>query len=409
MNKYLYGTAVSALLFTLAPNAQASQTDPVRNIESYALGKDVAGYVPSYSAQTVKKNYAALVLETYTQTHKDAQVMQKAIAAFLANPSQDNLHVARNSWLNARVSYLQTEAFRFYEGPIDYADDKTGEEGPEGRLNAWPLNEAFIDYVEGNANSGLINDTSFEVTAETIRAKDQVEDESDATTGFHAIEFLLWGQDLNSTSPGNRPWTDYVAEKGNNDRRRVYLQTVTNMLVEDLAFLVSAWSADTPDSYGSTFKAMNDKEALGRILTALATLSEFELAAERIETGLDSGDPEDEQSCFSDNTLNDFIYDQRGIRNVYFGSYGNVSGAGIDSLVAELAPALNIRMIAALNRVEDAMSRMPYPYDATLASPEGSPQRAAAESVIDALHNQSDVLKDIGKLLGVKVIVPVDG
>lgn len=409
MNKYFYGTALSALLIALAPTVQASQTDPVRNIESYGIGKDVAGYVPNYSAQAVKKNYAALVFETYLQSHEDARIMQKAIAAFVANPSQDNLNIARNSWLNARVSYLQTEAFRFYEGPIDFADDETGDEGPEGRLNAWPLNEAFIDYVEGNANSGLINDTSFKLTAETIRAKDQVEDESDATTGFHAIEFLLWGQDLNSTSPGNRPWTDYIAGKDNSDRRRVYLQTVTNMLVEDLAFLVEAWSNDNTGNYGSAFTALEDKEALGRILTALATLSEFELAAERIATGLDSGDQEDEQSCFSDNTLNDFIYDQRGIRNVYFGSYGNVSGAGIDSLVAELAPALNIRMIAALNKVDDAMSRMPYPYDATLASPQGSPERTAAESVIDALHNQSDALKEIGKLLGVKVIVPVDG
>ncbi|MEH6545357.1 MAG: imelysin family protein [Sneathiella sp.] len=409
MNNYLYGTAFSVLLFTLAPGAQASQTDPVRNIESYALGDKIAGYVPSYSALAVKNNYAVLVLETYTQAHKDSQVMQKTIAAFLANPSQYTLQSARSSWLNARVSYLQTEAFRFYEGPIDYANEETGEEGPEGRLNAWPLNEAFIDYVEGNANSGLVNDVSFEVSAETIRAMDQVEDESDATTGFHAIEFLLWGQDMNLTSPGNRSWKDYRAGEGNNDRRRIYLQTVTTMLVEDLDSLVVAWSADNPDSYGSTFKALDDKEALGRILTALATLSEFELAAERIATGLDSGDQEDEQSCFSDNTLNDFIYDQRGIRNVYFGSYGNISGAGIDSLVAKLAPALNIKMIAALNKVEDAMSRMPYPYDATLASPEGSPQRAAAESVIDALYNQSDVLKDIGKLLGVKVIVPVDG
>lgn len=409
MKTVMYGTALFALLMVTTPIVNASQTDPVRDIESYTLDKDVAGYIPSYSASAVINNYAALVLATYEQSHKGAKDMQSAIAALLENPSQNTLNTARNSWLNARVSYLQTEAFRFYEGPIDFVDDDTGAEGPEGRLNAWPLNEAFIDYVEGNAKSGLINDMSFEVTAETIRAKDQVEDESDATTGFHAIEFLLWGQDLNSTSAGNRSWSDYVIGNYNNDRRRLYLQTVTDMLVEDLGTLVDAWSAGDPDNYASTFKAMDDKEALGRILTSLATLSEFELAAERLATGLDSGDQEDEQSCFSDNTLNDFIYDQRGIRNVYFGSYGKVSGAGLSSLVADLAPALNVKMIAALNNVDDAMVKMPYPYDAILISPDGSSERIAAEAVIVALYSQSDVLKEIGKLLGVKVVVPVDG
>ena len=48
--------------------------------------------------------------------------------------------------------YSPTEVFRFYGGPID--DDN----GPEGLLNAWPLDEVFIDYVLGNPDAGIIND-----------------------------------------------------------------------------------------------------------------------------------------------------------------------------------------------------------------------------------------------------------
>jgi putative iron-regulated protein len=181
------------------------------------------------------------------------------------------------------------------------------------------------------------------------------------------------------------------------------------MLIDDLDSLVVAWNTNNPDSYAAKFKDFSDQEALGRILTSLATLSEFELAAERVATGLDSGDQEDEQSCFSDNTLNDIIFDQRGIRNVYFGNYGKVSGMGIDSLVASLAPSLDTKMIAALNHTDETISQLNYPYDSILASDASSPARAEAEAVIKALQAQSDVMKEIGMLLGVKVVVPTGG
>jgi len=409
MKKSILYASVSCIVLTLASVGHASQTDPVRNISSYALDKEAAGYVPEYDAYPVIANYATLVAANYQQALVDAKELQAAIGVLLENPSAETLNAAKNAWINARTSYLQTEAFRFYEGPIDFVDEKSGKEGPEGSLNAWPMNEGFIDYVEGNPKAGIINDTSLDITAKSIREKDQVEDEADVTTGYHAVEFLLWGQDMNNAAPGNRPYTDYVVGKGNNDRRRLYLQTITDMIVQDLDGLVIAWNASDPDSYAAKFKGYSDREALGRILTSLATLSEFELALERIATGLDSKDQEDEQSCFSDNTLNDIIYDQRGIRNVYFGSYGDVSGPGLDSLVSRLAPDLNTRMIAALNQTDAAIAKLEYPFDSILKSMPNSRARTEAEAVVTALQAQSDVLKDIGKLLGVKVVVPTGG
>ncbi|TNE34929.1 MAG: iron-regulated protein [Alphaproteobacteria bacterium] len=404
----LFATA-SMMALLVATGAQASQTDPVRNISSYALDKDAAGYVPDYDAGPIIATYAKLVHANYKQALSDGKDLQAAVEAMLKDPTQDSMNAARNAWINARTSYLMTEAFRFYEGPIDFVNEKTGEEGPEGRLNAWPINEGFIDYTKGNPKGGIINNPKIKITEKSIHENDQVKDEADVTTGYHAIEFLLWGQDMNPTAPGNRPVSDYTPGKGNNDRRRLYLSTVTKMVTEDLDYLVKAWAPGNGDNYAAKFIAMGDKEALGRILTSLATLSEFELAAERIATGLDSGDQEDEQSCFSDNTLNDIIFDERGIRNVYFGSYPDVEGPGIDSLVEKLAPGLNAKMIAALNKSEGAISNLNYPYDSILVSPEGSKARNEAELVIQALQAQSDVVKEIGKLLGVKVVVPTGG
>ena len=71
--------------------------------------------------------------------------------AFLADPNETTLAAAKEAWLAAQEPYGQTEAYRFYGGPIDDAD------GPEPLLNAWPLDEAYVDYVEGAPEAGIIN------------------------------------------------------------------------------------------------------------------------------------------------------------------------------------------------------------------------------------------------------------
>jgi len=349
--------------------------------------------------------YSTLVYESYKASHAAAVTLQKSIDAFLANPTAVTLARARFAWMNARIPYLQTETFRFYDGPIDFADAAKNEEGPEGHINAWPLNEAFIDYVKGKPNSGLINDGKVKLTAAAILEKDQASDEADVTTGWHAIEFLLWGQDMSATGPGDRKASDYTPGKGNNDRRRLYLKTVTGMLVDDLAGLVKAWEPGKSDNYAAKFAALDQREALGRIITGMAMLAGHELMSERLAVALDSGDQEDEHSCFSDTTRNDFIYDVRGIRNVWFGDVGSYNGAGIDELLGKVDPALNAKVIGLLNRAEAAVAALPQPFDQVLASPKGSPERKTAEEAVAAFRDLAAALKDAGGKLGVLISV----
>ena len=201
-------------------------------------------------------------------------MMQVAITAFLDNPNETTHKAAQDAWVQARQSYLQTEAFRFYEGPIDFVDAKTGEEGPEGRINAWPMNEAFIDYVKEKPDSGLINNPKFEISIAAIMENDQVTDEADVTTGWHAIEFLLWGQDFNNEGPGQRSFEDFIPNQNNNDRRRQYLTLVTQQLVSDLSFLESEWKPNA-QNYRAKFLKGDPKATVGKIFTALATLQLF--------------------------------------------------------------------------------------------------------------------------------------
>ena len=362
----------------------------------------------SYGATLEILGYTRLVRASYERAYEEARKMRTAINAFLDNPTEENLAKARKAWIDARPSYLVTEAFRFYQGPIDFADEETGEEGPEAHINAWPLNEAYIDYVKGDADAGIIHDTSIPINDKTILGHDQTEDEADVTTGWHAIEFLLWGQDLSADGPGARPASDYTPGDKYNDRRREYLKTATQMMVKNLSWLVMSWDMDNPNAYASDFLKLPQKEALGRILTGMATLSGFELASERMAVALDSGDQEDEQSCFSDNTNADFIYDQKGIANIWYGEMGDQEFAGIQDLVARVDPELEKKVTAQIEKTTKAIAAIPHPIDQVLASPKGSEGRKKMEAAVNDLVEQGNMLVEVGKALGVKIAVATE-
>ena len=346
--------------------------------------------------------YAHLVYENYLDSWDRAQRLSSAIDSLLDNPNAQTLEAARMAWLASREPYGQTEAFRFYGGPIDYFDEEAGVEGPEGRMNSWPLDEAYIDYVIGNPSAGIINDATIVLDGETILGLNQNDDDRFVSTGYHAIEFLLWGQDLSLDTAGNRPAGDFVAGSLANDRRRDYIKMVTAQLVKDHEFLANEW-APGRDNFATEFESLPPQAALGQILAGLLTLVEFELASERLGVALDSGDQEDEHSCFSDNTHNDFIYNARGVENVYFGRYSSYQGVGLDELVRELDPDLDKKMKFAIEETRLLLEGIHVPFDAMLASPMGSAGRAHAEQAFASLMRQGELIKEVGLLFGLAV------
>lgn len=354
----------------------------------------------NYDGRPTVRAYAEHVFRSYSEAHAQARAMQQRIEALLAQPSERTLAAAREAWVAARPSYLVTEAFRYYDGPIDVAAG--GGAGPETRLNAWPLNEAFIDAVRGNPKAGLVNDLSVPITREALVERDQVSDEADVTTGWHAIEFLLWGQDFRADGPGDRSYRDYQPGQPAKDRRRAYLRVVTQLLVDDLAALAAQWQPGDKSNYRARFEALPPREAIGRMLNGMANLAGYELSSERLTVALDSGDQEDEHSCFSDTTHQDHLYDFLGVRAVYEAG-GNASLA---ALSYRLDPALAQRMKQLFDTAEAAVRAMPAPFDQkVLAAPPGSDGRRKAEAAVASLYALTQGLRDLGKTLGVLVIV----
>ncbi len=232
--------------------------------------------------------------------------------------------------------------------------------------------------------------------------------ESNVATGYHAIEFLLWGQDLNGTNPGagNRPATDYSLSDCTNrncDRRRDYLKAVTSLLVSDLEEMVYNWQPG-----GAAYVDLMQKGpdgGLATILTGMGSLAYGELAGERIRLGLLLNDPEEEHDCFSDNTHNSHYYDAMGIKNVYMGSYERINGdivrgASLAGLMEQEAPVIAAEMLARIESTELSMEVLlseaakGNTFDVLIASNNMEGEEIIS-IVVDSLMEETRTIEDI--------------
>ena len=321
-----------------------------------ALGGAALAAEPAPDA--ILKTYADIALAGYSDSLTAAQTLDKTIDAFLASPTDATLKAARDAYVTARIPYQQTEAYRF-GNPI--VDDW------EPRVNSWPLDEGLIDYVD-SATYGTESDENPLFTANVIANPKVVIDgkdvdaskltpeflgtleeaggiEANVSVGYHAIEFLLWGQDTHGTGPGagDRPATDYsltACTHGNCDRRAQYLKSAADLLISDITEMVGNWQEQ-----GKARLALKDL-GLGAILTGMGSLSYGELAGQRMKLGLLLHDPEEEHECFSDTTYLAYRNDAIGIQNVYLGKYTRtdgsvVQGPSISELIAARDPKLD--------------------------------------------------------------------
>lgn len=349
---------------------------------------------------TVAAQYAVLVQAGYEDTLAGARALQQAVRALAAAPNAETLGAARKAWLAARESYGQTEAFRFYGGPID--DDK----GPEGRINAWPMDESYVDGVEGRPNAGLVNNRKLALTRKALIAMNERGGEENIATGWHAIEFMLWGQDRSETGPGDRSADDFVdGRKPNADRRRQYLQLITDLLVDDLAGLARAWAPGVKNNYRARFER-GGTESLRKMLVGLGSLSRGELAGERLEVALASQDQEDEHSCFSDNTHRDAVNNALGIENVWLGRYQRpdgrpLQGPSLRELVAQKNPALAEKTTQQIRSSVLAAEALQPPFDREIVGGADAPGRQRVQKVINSLVQQSKDLVDAAAALGI--------
>ncbi len=386
----------------ILPLKLCSKSLLVLSVAACGSDADEASPLPANAPDAVS-NYADIVYASYQDSLSAARELDADITALVDTPSAEALTDARAAWRAAREPYLQTEVYRFYDGPIDNPED-----GPEGLLNAWPLDENWIDYVADLPDAGIVNDTNLPITFETLESENELDGEKNIATGYHALEFLLWGQDTDPNGPGDRPFTDYVTGGAgtarNQVRRGLYLTTASELLISHLQLLVDAWAPNTPGNYRASFEAEAPAETLGRILSGMIILSGFETGRERLTAAMDSGDQEEEHSCFSDNTHRDMVQDVRGVQNVWLGRYarlegGVVSGLSVWDIIAAKDAALATRVTQQIAESLSAAEALQPPFDREIA-PGNAQGNARVETLIAALFNQRDLLEQAFEVYG---------
>jgi putative iron-regulated protein len=385
----------TALVLTLLGTAACSNDDKGASAATSTTAPKVAlSHADALAAATT---YADMAFASYTDVTAKAVALQTALKAFVAQPTAASLQAAKQAWLDARPGYGQTEVYRFYDGPIDNPKD-----GPEGLLNAWPLDESYIDYVKDDPTAGIIADTDGvpEITDHVLVQDNERGGETNISTGWHAIEFLLWGQDLSATGPGERPYTDYTTAP-NAARRGVYLSLLGDLLVQDMTQVTKAWDPAS-GSYRTEFLAKPDA-AVTHILRGMGALSAGELASERIAVAYDSKDQEDEHSCFSDNTTVDLAANARGIQMAYLADYPGITGTSLHDVLAKAEPALDKALVERLAQTTGMASALKAPFDQLILGADTAPGRVALKALIDGLQTQGDQIKAIGKAAGYTV------
>ncbi|MGJ3261370.1 MAG: imelysin family protein [Rhodospirillales bacterium] len=387
-----------------------------------------AGAAKASDAKSVVTHYADVAHAMYSDSLATAETLRGAIANLTRNPSETTMLAARAAWLAARVPYQQTEGYRFGNPAVD---------DWEGKVNAWPLDEGLIDYVDASygttadANpyytANVIANPKISIGGKTVDAtkitpallSDTLQEldgvEANVATGYHAIEFLLWGQDLNGTGPGagERKASDFDTDNctnGNCDRRAQYLTAATDLLISDLEDIVAKWAA------GGEARAHVTKDpaqGVAAIVQGLGSLTYGELAGERIKLGLMLHDPEEEHDCFSDNTHNSHYYDQIGMVAIYNGRYVRVDGSvvegpGLARLIAAKDKNLARMIDGAMNNATGKLANLKATADARIMAydqmlGEGNAEgNMMIQAVVDALVGQAKAIEKAAPLLGVK-------
>lgn len=385
--------------------------------------------------KAVATHYADIAHSVFSDALTTAKALKQSLNQLTEKPSPESLNAAKSAWKTSRIPYQQSEVFRFGNPNVDEW---------EGQLNAWPLDEGLIDYVAGGyehelgnagATANIIANTSLKVGGETLDIStikpelladlnELAGSEANVATGYHAIEFLLWGQDLNGSShgAGARPYTDFA--QGNNctnghcDRRNNYLHATADLLISDLTDMVAQWAPDNAQNYRAHFIALPEKEALTRMLYGMGSLSLGELAGERMKVALEANSPEDEHDCFSDNTHYAHFYNAKGVRNIYHGTYQRMNGdtlkgPSISALIAQNNSTLNNEMQQALAITEQklqfmvdiAESKDPMKFDQMIATDNKKGHKLIRDA-ISSLVAQTVLIEKVASNIGITNLNP---
>ena len=357
-----------------------------------------AGPTQATEADVVRQ-YAVNLKANYQDVVVKLVDLQTAVDAFVAAPTEAGFEAARAAWLAARPIYGQCEVSRFYGGPLDEA---------QGRMNEWPLDENFLDYTYDMPEGGIVNqpDDYPVIDVSLLKSTDHMGGLENLPAGFHAIEFLLWGQrPSQEDGPGARPYTDYVdgGSADHQSRRRDYLKAATDLLLSDMQGLVADWDLSNPQSYGAMMVAGSAHDGVQNIVRGLTDLHISELYYERLLDPYVTMDRKDEESCFSESTYTDLVANDNGVLDTYHGRYGAHAGASVADLLTAIDPALEMQIDQQIQATLAGIVAIPQPFDHTVIADKQSADHQKLDAAVQTFWPMQNLYQQMATDLGIVI------
>lgn len=320
-------------------------------------------------------NYVSLGYALNADAYRGALELRDTLATFVAEPTDEGLAAVRHAWAAAHLAYARTEVFRFYGSPIDFL-------GYEPLINGWPLDPARLDVVPGGDGGFIGQPERYPfVSARLLQALHQREDPTQIMTGWHALEFLLWGLDTRTDGPGERPLSDFTTDPFA-ERRREYLIVAASLLADQIQAVMHQWEQDSYDNYAGDFLNSRPHQLLAQVFTGIHTLAATEVAENRLAKAREQGVEAAEEAPFSDLTSQVIQANLEGMAAVLTGDYTSslgreTSGPGLVELVASVDPALADDLRTTLATAQERAAGLPEPFDAGMMAPPDDPRHAA--------------------------------
>jgi putative iron-regulated protein len=350
----------------------------------------------------IADNHADIAYATYSDSKSAALTLQESVNAFIAEPTESNLLQAKVAYKALRIPYQQSEIMRF-DSMITVGKGLDSDGGPasvdewEGQVNAWPLDENHIVNIIAGGET---------INRDLLLSQNGAEEnEANVTTGIHAVEFMLWGSDLNGTEAGSgeRPAFDFAIDGTCADsecqRRAQYLKAATDLLVDDLTEMTAEWSPTAKKTNGTlAHNFINSPLAIDYMVGSMIAMATDELASARMGSGLGLGDPEEEHDCFSDLSHLAIYHNFQGVKNAFYGTYKsstyNISGASLSVLVNKKNVGTYEAIDTALVSIEAKMADIlfageraenPIKFDQIIGQSSNGIERLIAENAVTEL------------------------
>ena len=257
----------------------------------------------TFDATAVINNEAdAVIAQTYKNLNSQAAVLLKAVEAFKDGVTEAEMDTAQNSWKAARVPWETSEGFLF--GPVDAL-------GIDPAIDSWPLNTPDLqDFLAAKPNA----------------TQDDIENASDDLRGFHAMEYLLFGDGVNINDKAASKMT--LAEVN-------YLVALAQAFKTKTQELENGWVVDfngkgpyvTQVKTAGAGSALYSSQAavMEELVNGLAGIADEVANAKMTEPfgpSIDKADTSLVESQYSWNSLTDFHNNIQSVLNVYTGKIG---------------------------------------------------------------------------------------